>query len=593
MTIYRTLLARGYFPKELPPGFYSEQFARYATSLPGRALLAKYKPLENYTSAVVYNLALPGHIRRELRILHPFSFAQLAGLVSKNLSRLLRLAAQSTFTKCRPIYAANRQRAIQPIMSQSNLAKERSAMRAGAAFVLKADLSQFYAALCTHAVGWAIDPKLRQKANWHKPKFLGARIEQALMDSSGKSSHGLPIGNDVSFLLAECVLALVDRATRFPKERSFRWYDDYEIAFDTREEAEKGLTKLRQQMDQFKLRLNPAKTRILELPTNSQPSWQHQLTLTEMAGARFRNANDVVRYFDSAFTLREQYPDSAVLTYAIGTLFKIEQPDADVGRIAQSCITQALLAEPGTAQKAFALLSLWELNGFSLNIGLIRDTICRIILRHQSRGASSDVAWALAFSIQHKIDLTKQAASVLCGFDDDSIILQAFHLKSLNLLRSGFTVDPTRKRLKNADLDRDHWLLCYESVRQGFLTEAVNAVNSNALFADMLSKKVTFYRTKLPAYAIVVHSGGAPVWVVRKWLNFLRKPLSPETKRPAAETFAKVERDVAELPSVPSTADETVEALLEVEMKKAGEVPALPSEAEEAPEVSDGLSAES
>jgi hypothetical protein len=92
MTIYRTLLTRGYFPKELPPGFYSEQFARYATSLPGRALLAKYKPLENYTNAVVYNLALPGHNRRELRILHPFSFAQLAGLASKNLSRLLRLA---------------------------------------------------------------------------------------------------------------------------------------------------------------------------------------------------------------------------------------------------------------------------------------------------------------------------------------------------------------------------------------------------------------------------------------------------------------------------------------------------------------------
>src|SRR5216683_97548 len=88
-------------------------------------------------------------------------------------------------------------------------------------------------------------------------------------------------------------------------------------------------------------------------------------------------------------------------------------------------------------------------------------------------------------------------------------------------------------------------------------------------------KKITFYRTKLPEYAIVVR-GGAPEWVVRNWLSLLRKPLSPETKRPAAETFAKVERDVAELPSIPPTADETVEALLEVEMKKAGKVPERP-----------------
>ena len=108
MTIYRTLLTRGYFPKELPPAFFTEQFARYATTKAGRGNLASYKPLDNFTECCKFQIALPGLDRRELRIPHPFSFAKLAQLSSKNFSRLLRSASRSGFSKSRPIYATGR-----------------------------------------------------------------------------------------------------------------------------------------------------------------------------------------------------------------------------------------------------------------------------------------------------------------------------------------------------------------------------------------------------------------------------------------------------------------------------------------------------
>jgi hypothetical protein len=44
VTICQTLLSRGYFPKEFPPAFFSEQFARYATTKAGRKVLSTYKP---------------------------------------------------------------------------------------------------------------------------------------------------------------------------------------------------------------------------------------------------------------------------------------------------------------------------------------------------------------------------------------------------------------------------------------------------------------------------------------------------------------------------------------------------------------------
>jgi hypothetical protein len=263
MTIYRTLLTRGYFPKELPPSFYSAEFAKYATTLAGRAMLAAYKPPNKSTECVTYQLALPGQDRRELRIVHPFGFAQIASIAAKNLSRFLKIAGSSPFSKSRPIYAADRYHSISPRMRPTDLTNERAAIRAGASVLLTTDISQFYPALYTHAVAWAIDPKARNNANWNKKGFLPADMDRALRNANAKITQGIPIGNDISFLLAEIVLARADEALPFPKERAYRWFDDYEIAFDTQEQAEAGLASLRRALGSFKLRVNPAKTKYL------------------------------------------------------------------------------------------------------------------------------------------------------------------------------------------------------------------------------------------------------------------------------------------------------------------------------------------
>ena len=102
VTILQTLLTRGYFPKELPPSFFTEQFARYASTKKGRHLLDTYEAADKYTECGKYHLALPGVHRRELRIPHPASFVHLAALAAKNFRRLLKKAAGSPFSKADP-----------------------------------------------------------------------------------------------------------------------------------------------------------------------------------------------------------------------------------------------------------------------------------------------------------------------------------------------------------------------------------------------------------------------------------------------------------------------------------------------------------
>lgn len=321
MTIYRTLLTRGYFPKELPPAFFTEQFAAYATTKSGRQILAAYKPHNTYTEPVTYRLAMPGEEERQLSIVHPASFAALASTTAKNFKRLLTKACVSPFSKSRPVYAADRYRAVHTLVKPSNLARERANARAGAAFLVKADISQFYPSLYTHAVGWAIDPRLRSKAHWHNKALLGKQSDQALMNLQGKVSQGIPIGNDVSFLLAELVLGQVDKALRLSDKRSYRWFDDYELACDSRQQAEAILARLSRHLELFKLRLNPRKTRILPLPQATQEQWQEALLVKGRAS--LASPHDMVRYFDEAFRVREQFPDAPVLMYALGVLFRL------------------------------------------------------------------------------------------------------------------------------------------------------------------------------------------------------------------------------------------------------------------------------
>ena len=563
MTIYSTLLKRGYFPKELPPSFYTELFSSFATTKTGREVLDAYKPPENYTDCVAYELARSGGDRRKLEIPHPATYTTLAGLVARNMSRLLRKSGMSPFAKSRPVYSDNKERALQGSVKPTNLTRERALIRSGARYLLKADVSGFYPSLYTHAVGWAVNAQLRQRENWHNKRLLGHKLDQALMNLQGKISQGIPIGPDVSFLLAEIVLAQVDRALQVSPQRAFRWYDDYEFACDTLEEAEGIKARLGELLRTFRIRLNPHKTKIVALPTPTEGEWHGQLL--ERGKGQLKSPEDMVRYFDLAFHLRTRFPDAPVLLYAIGILFRLRRPSPEVGGVAESAITQALLAEPGVAQKAYALLTFWTLNGYASDTALLGRTIDQIILRHEASGVSSDVAWALSFCLEHGLQLNKASGEVLSEANDSCVTIQAMHLQAEGLLNRGFSKARIKQFLRSLALDGEHWLLGYESVRQGFDNTLRARVEKHALFGVMLDKEVTFYRRRLPPYAAVLHSGGGPQWVIRKWLRSLEKGAAvAEESVKAVPMLKDVGEDLESLAERKRSPDETILDLLDV-----------------------------
>lgn len=555
MTIFSVLLARGYFPKEIPPSFFTEEFARFATSKVGRAAVANYKPQDGFTECVDYHLALAGGHRRGLSIPNPYSYARLSQLVAQHLTRLLKKAGGSKFAKSRPVYVANGARAFRTLVGPSNTGREKAAARAGSRILLKADVNQFYPSLYTHAVGWAVDPKLREKANWRNGRLLGKQLDQALMNCQGKRSQGLPVGPDISNLLAEIVLSQVDKELGTSASASYRWFDDYEFGCSSHQQAEALLAKLERALKRFNLRLNPTKTRITDTASPVHDQWQLDL---QVASRQHRgSATGLLRYFDLAFGLRRAHPEAPVLNYACGSLFTLGRPkDDNAARVAQSCLSQAVLAEPGASQKAFALLSFWVVNGMKMDAALVARTTSEMVLAQQHRGLSSDAAWALAFCLRHNVALEKRAGQALSESLDDCVCLQALDLRERKLA-PGMTVGRLKETLRRADLDGEHWLLAYEAVRQGFITVGRAAVQKHGFCGPMLTAGVSFYRRKLPDYAEIVHPGGAPDWVVKEWLRGKQKD------NEKAETVVRmVSTDVAQMKKGPQSGADLLLKLL-------------------------------
>jgi len=361
---------------------------------------------------------------------------------------------------------------------------------------------------------------MRQKKHWGNYQLLGKKVDQNLMDLDKKISQGIPIGNDLSFLLAEIVMTAVDRTLKVEKDRCYRWFDDYEYSCSSEAEALAFKEQLESALAKFRLRLNPHKTSIMRLPSPAQDEWQG--VLTSSSKNDLNKEKEMIKYFDTAFRLRNDHPNAPVLAFALGVLFKIARPNESSGHVAESGITQALLCEPGSSQKALSLLTYWKINGFKINDQLLGETFSKLIMQSAKRG-THDLAWALAFCLDNGISLGEDASAKLKEVENDLVALLSLHMHSERLLAPSYDRRSLARRMKNAELDREHWLLCYESARHGFLTSTESLVKANPLFSAMLNAGVSFYQIPISPYSYVVAPGCAPEWLIHSWLKEAQK----------------------------------------------------------------------
>jgi hypothetical protein len=490
------LLARGYFPAELPPPFDTSTFADVATK-PGASLPLEFtKKKHTWCDYTPYSLARPGNLRRRLAVIHPLAFYRLGSEVCKHQKTLFKMASPSVVCLSHPKVSTIGPRAITTYSPLSDLPAARARSRVGKRFVLKTDIVRFYPSIYTHTLDWAITGKKKAKSAFGpNVNRLGKRIDALVQASQNGQTRGIPIGPDTSLLLAHLLLAPVDQILKRNKiSHGFRFMDDYELTFETRTDAEKALATLEEGLAEYELELNTLKTSIVELPLEIESSAIISLRRHTMTGARGIEKSSLIEFFNTAFALANAHPNKAILRFAVGRI-RNHKGSNKHPKLTQDLILQCATIEPGVWPQAIPCLQKLHRNNLSLTKEPIKAVVDVTIRQQAPRQHSSEVAWALWAALVFAQPLTLKAIKAVIRMNDDVCSLLLLHLKQEGLANlDAWCMKHLTAMADVAELRGAHWLFSYESVAKGWIVPSGGSyLPSDPVFGFLHGQAVTFY----------------------------------------------------------------------------------------------------
>lgn len=312
------LLDFGMFAEKIPPIFTSKPLYDYCIANGYSWLNDKAHSAISYES--MRNISIP----RILSIPYPTSYVNQCRFLSENWDELKNYFEDKTKHQ---LYAKS-QIYIRKLKDRKELFEMNykdsdtkyglleSKISIGAKYVVKADISNCFPSIYTHAISWALvgieEAKKNQKddAKWCNQLDYYTR---ALKDNE---THGILIGPHSSNLISEIILVAVD--AELQKYNYTRCIDDYACFVSSQQEAETFLIDLANALKKYDLLLNHKKTEIIKLPLSSNDSWVTALKSFELPdeiGVTFLR-----RYLDTTIDFANKTNNIAVINYVIKSL---------------------------------------------------------------------------------------------------------------------------------------------------------------------------------------------------------------------------------------------------------------------------------
>lgn len=488
------LLGRGYFPRQLPPPFNTEDFADAVDTLP-----KKFRDViidnthEKIGQVCKYSLARPGQLRRVFGMPNPahhylMSLQSAGAFVDMDFdNKVLSPGYSMSF----PVFQEDeRNRAFEFATGWDALPTRRLKERAKGRFLVKTDIARFFPSIYTHSIPWAIHGKKIAKKKKHDISLYGNVFDVLMRNSQDGQTLGIPIGPDTSFLISERILLEID-AFIYQKIKGrdiscFHRVDDYEFVCMTRQDCDFCLAVIQEALQEYELELNALKTEILELPQpiqDTEVAVLRKFDLGEDADQR-----TLLEYYDLAFDCFRKHP-KGTLKYAIKRIPHEDFFDESLSDFMVHC----MLLEPGVIEAVFTWLAKAEKID-DVDGAKFANCLSHIILEHSILGHTSEVAWAIWGFMLLKREIPIEATDAITNMKDSVVLLLALDARKKGLLKSAKLTGVVKQFLNSDQLYGSHWLLAYEAVRQKWVPKSHRAfIKDDPIFGYFLQEKVNFY----------------------------------------------------------------------------------------------------
>lgn len=506
--LYEGLLAYGLFAEKLPPVFTSVPFFDYCKTRLKKFELNKHWN-EYITFRVMRNISIP----RLMGIPNPFRYQMLCAELRDDWDQLRNHFHKQTDEQD---YRVSRIHVRKEYDSKRifemnyknwrtdgnpeldllihNVGKNNDSSKVACRFIVQADISTCFASVYTHSIPWALAGKGIAKQEIGNDELYYNRIDKACSNMRNGETHGLLIGPHASNLLAEIILTVVDKELYDKGYRYVRNIDDYDCYVTSRDEAQRFLQDLEQELRKFDLPLNHKKTKIVELPTCIDANWKRQLNdLPKVGVSGLVEYPQVNAFIDTALMLAKETGNFAIVNYAIKKL-----KGAKVSKNGKKLAAKRFMHMATLYPYLLPLMEEYVFTPYNVDICDIKAFSDVIYQEATKLNDYESLCYSTYFAVRFNfwLDELKENRDDRMEYikdTNDCLLLTMtwiYFLKQNHGNTKAKEVKPFNqmaRELKDTDMDR-YWLFCYEVLSCG---------NLSGPWSEMKKANISFIRKEI------------------------------------------------------------------------------------------------
>ncbi len=480
------LLAKGYFPPELPPPFHTSHLSLKHNRIKGKLAAVISKDASRCAN---FSIAKVGVVRKLLKIPNPIHQVRLSETISDNWVDIEKIYSSSKFSMSRPSIKGNR--AANP-RTFGEFLKRCYLQSFPYSFELKTDISKFYPSIYTHSIAWALHTKTVAKST-RSISLLGNRIDHQVQQTMHGQTIGIPIGPDTSLIIAEIIGSKIDELikNKIPNAKGYRYIDDMYFFFHTYAEAEEMLIVIQQILKEYELQINSDKTKIRQIPHGIEPDWVIQLRKFEIRTTARKQYNDIISFFSLAFDLALKLPSEYVLSYSISRIQHLKILSDDNFKLLEKMLLKTVVAEPSTIKEVVRILLTYK---DKISVINLQKVVFDFIEFNCLRGNDYELAWALWIIKSFEIKVPKKTAAILSGCADPTSTLIILDLIENELIKEDeIDLSVWKSKIDEHSLMDENWLLAYECAVKGWLLDDFSYIDKVPYFKILKQNKISFY----------------------------------------------------------------------------------------------------
>tara|TARA_B100000683_G_scaffold273825_1_gene320393 strand:+ start:81 stop:1787 length:1707 start_codon:yes stop_codon:yes gene_type:complete len=517
--IFETMLAKGYFPKELPSVFETKSFAVNAGEIfdewnkkgiikkdicrrkingAQRRMAGCYLYKLASSDPEIISIPKKNYERRNIHLVHPVPQTALVYELAENWRIIQKWLAKQKYSMEALDIKNDENRSINEINFIYHFAKKKY-IESVSDWVVRTDISRFYPSIYTHSIPWAAYGKGNVKRDINKFKgSLADRLDILVRSCNKNQTIGIPIGPDTSRILAEIISSSIDSEIFRDKKmvgasQVDRLQDDWFVGLNSLEDAEKVLSLITIKYREYGLDINGSKTSIDRTVIYVGDPWLVEIgsflshSRRNLKGARLREFLNLV--------LRQQvdYPRDPVMNYALSVLEGKNYADDEIENL-ESFLLKAIVLSPQSIDRICRILVNVNSGGEKISRKRFKSRLISLAEKHLERGDIFEAMWLIYTLRGLKISINSRKLAENIEYDGGSVIpLILLDMKNASLYHGRLPTNNWENRISNIDpLADKEWLLAYEGIRQGWIKDNSNIMN-HQFFKSMSSRNVYFY----------------------------------------------------------------------------------------------------